>query len=218
MLGPMLIWLWVSKKVSRPLPWDLPCRARRRLGPETQARQRGAGALTRLCSPERKQRVVWVPPAATGPKLHGPQVPAKHGAGQCPASGSGGRRRLPGQPSANASPALLWSALSLPPPPPSCPHCSPPTLSSTSPFSPPLLPLSAGAGAEDLGEAKARGPRPGQALPGALSSSTQTSYAAQERPATPPPPGDGNGLDTLTPAHEGGPLLVAAKATPSPLN
>lgn len=32
----------------------------------------------------------------------------------------------------------------------------------------------------------------------------------------PPAPGDGNGLQTLTPAHEGGPLLVPSRATPLP--
>lgn len=202
MPGAMLIRLWVSKEMSGPLPWDLPCRAHRH----------GAGALARLCSPEWKQRVVWVHLAATGPKLHGPQVPAKHGAGQCPASGSGSHPvcsasplQTPHLPCCGAHmPSLLLR-------PPLLPFPSAPLL----PTSPVLCPR--GLEQRTLGKPKRLGPGQGRLVLGLFP--PQSRAAAQPgKTSHPYPPGDRNGLHTLTPAHEGGPLLVAARATPLPQN
>lgn len=126
-----------------------------------------------------------MPLAATGPKLHGPQVPAKHGAGQCPASGSGGHPRLPGQPSANASPALLPSTLPLPSPP-SCLHCSSPTLSF--PRRPPHLPCPSPRGLEQrtLGKPRRVGPAQDRLFLGLFP--PQSRPATQPRKDQPPPP------------------------------
>lgn len=186
------------------------CWACRPREPETQACRHGAEALACLCSPEWKQRVVWVHLAATGPKLHGPQVPTKHGAGQCLASGSGGHPLCPSRPCCRARfpslssallPSLLLShpVLDLPP----SPHL---------PFPPPR-----GLEQRTLGKPRRVGPGLDRLFLGLFPPQSRPATQPRERPAPrPAPPGVRTGLHTLTPAHEGGPLLVAARATPLP--
>lgn len=68
-----------------------------------------------------------------------------------------------------------------------------------------------------LGKPRRVGPGLDRLFLGLFPPQSRPATQPRERPAPrPAPPGVRTGLHTLTPAHEGGPLLVAARATPLP--
>lgn len=201
--------------LNGPLPWDLPARPTDSSNPSP--RPRSQAGLSHASAAGQAQRDVWVGLAATGRKLHGPQV-VNHEAGQMPGPELGqpfpsACPVLPGQPSANSSPALaagLGSVLGR----------SPSMLLLLPAFPVPLthlpsslcaLPSSPGLERRTLGKPRQVGAGRGRAPPGAPASPKQP--AGQPRKEQHPVRGR-NGLWNGTAAHGGGSLPTAARATP----